>query len=218
LPTTAGTGDYFGLLYSPGYLPANPHLAGYIDGSRTWYGATFSIVLDAAGSVPVVSGLARLMGRVGSGLRALGGAGPTPNLLKPKLSSAIADEGAGSNGLGPKPNNLPGPGQIKAPNPAAPKGVSITSDLASKAGGKTRPELIADLEKAGLKIKGQSPDGRFMEFVDDCGRVRAKIHPPDKATPTHHLHLYDEAGNPLDVALNPVLPTSPAAHIPVKAP
>ena len=100
----------------------------------------------------------------------------------------------------------------------APNGVSNISDLASKAGGKTRPELIADLEKAGLKIKGQSPDGRFMEFVDDVGRVRAKIHPPDKVTPMHHLHLYDEAGNSLDVTLHPVLPTSPAAHIPVRAP
>lgn len=70
----------------------------------------------------------------------------------------------------------------------------------------------------GLKIKGQSPDGRFMEFVDDVGRVRAKIHHPDKVTLTHHIHLYDEAGNPLDVALNPLLPTSLAAHIPIKSP
>jgi len=28
-----------------------------------------------------------------------------------------------------------------------------------------------------------------MEFVDDAGRVRAKIHPPDQVTPTNHLHI-----------------------------
>ncbi len=36
-----------------------------------------------------------------------------------------------------------------------------------------------DLELIGLKIRGKSPCGRFIEFKDRFGNIRVKIHPPD---------------------------------------
>ncbi|WP_276528074.1 RHS repeat domain-containing protein, partial [Pectobacterium aquaticum] len=79
-----------------------------------------------------------------------------------------------------------------------------------------REQLIEDLKSSGLKVKGQSPDGRFVEFVDKSGNVRAKIHPADKVTKYEHLHLYDKKGNPLDVNLNRVDYRSPDAHIGIR--
>lgn len=89
---------------------------------------------------------------------------------------------------------------------------SYLGDVASR----TRAELIEDLNRVGLKHKGASPDGRFVEFVDGRGRVRAKIHPPDKVTPTNHLHVYDSKGLPLDANLKRVSPRSPGAHLPIQ--
>jgi RHS repeat-associated protein len=83
-------------------------------------------------------------------------------------------------------------------------------------GARSRTELVSDLQSMGLKVKGSSPDGRFMEFIDDAGRVRAKIHPPDQVTPTNHLHIYDKAGRSLDVNLRPVSPRASGAHIPIQ--
>jgi hypothetical protein len=80
-----------------------------------------------------------------------------------------------------------------------------------------RESLIKDMESIGLKLKGQgSPDGRFMEFVDHQGRVRAKIHPPDGVTTTNHLHIYDSEGNSLNKVLEIVSKTSSDAHIPIQ--
>ena len=67
----------------------------------------------------------------------------------------------------------------------------------------------------GLTLKGQSPDGLFMEFVDKKGIVRAKIHPPDKVTLYHHLHLYDRKQGPLNKDLEHVDQRFPEAHIPI---
>ena len=88
-------------------------------------------------------------------------------------------------------------------------------DYLSDAGSKTPQQIAQDLQAAGLKLKGQSPDGRFMEFVDRFGNVRAKIHPADKVTPYAHLHIYDKAGNALSAALKKVSPKLPDAHLPI---
>ena len=109
------------------------------------------------------------------------------------------------------------PNSSKDPLPPPPKVTNAgLAEVASGAGSKSRAELIADLESAGLKVKGSSPDGRFMEFVDADGNVRAKIHPPDKVTKTDHLHIQDEAGQSLDAAGNVVKPDSPDAHVPIQ--
>jgi hypothetical protein len=80
-----------------------------------------------------------------------------------------------------------------------------------------RETLTKDMETIGLRLKGKgSRDGRFMEFVDSQGNVRAKIHPPDLTTPTHHLHIYDRNGRSLNKALKVVSSQSRDAHIPVQ--
>jgi hypothetical protein len=78
-----------------------------------------------------------------------------------------------------------------------------------------KPQLVEDMKSIGLQVKGSSPDGRFMEFIDSQTRVRAKIHPPDKVTSYDHLHIYDKSGNSLDKVLNIVSSKSPDAHIPI---
>jgi hypothetical protein len=103
------------------------------------------------------------------------------------------------------------------PKPGDPKPVVFQADFGKAAGDKSRGELIKDLEKIGLKLKGQSPDESFMEFVDCTGVTRAKIHPPDQVTITDHLYLYDSGGNPLDINLKPVAVNSADAHIPIQA-
>ena len=87
--------------------------------------------------------------------------------------------------------------------------VRYLSDLKTK----KHAEISVALQTLGLQIKGQSPDGRFVEFVDKSGNVRAKLHPPDKVTPYSHLHIYDKDGNPLDKNLNQASPRSPDAHL-----
>ncbi|CAG9001020.1 MAG: hypothetical protein CENE_03028 [Candidatus Celerinatantimonas neptuna] len=79
-----------------------------------------------------------------------------------------------------------------------------------------REQLVKDLQSMGLKVKGQSPDGRFMEFVDKEGNVRVKIHPSDKVTKYNHLHVYDKESNPLNSSLNKVDRKSPEAHIKIQ--
>jgi RHS repeat-associated protein len=79
----------------------------------------------------------------------------------------------------------------------------------------SRTDLIKGLESVGLRITGSGQGGKFMEFSDKAGRVRAKIHPPDKKTPTDHLHLYDSNGNSLNRNLEVVPRNDPAAHIPI---
>jgi hypothetical protein len=83
--------------------------------------------------------------------------------------------------------------------------------------GKSRSELINDMESIGLKLKGKgSPDGKFMEFVDRNGNLRAKIHPPDKITTYDHLHIYEKKLTPLNKKLQTVKPKDPAAHIKIQ--
>lgn len=77
---------------------------------------------------------------------------------------------------------------------------------------------MEDLQGCGLRVKGRSPSGRFVEFADGSDNVRAKIHPPDAVTPYDHLHLYDSEGNALDSELRAVSPKSPAAHIRIREP
>lgn len=83
----------------------------------------------------------------------------------------------------------------------------------NKAGSKSAKEISVDLRSIGLKLRGQSPDGRFMNFVDKAGNVRAKIHPPDLVTKYPHLHIYDKSGRSLNSALKSVSPKSSGAHI-----
>ena len=80
-----------------------------------------------------------------------------------------------------------------------------------------RQTLITDMESIGLRVKGQSRYGRFMEFIDHKGRVRAKIHPPDAVTKEHHLHIYDKTENSVNEVLDRVARKSSEAHIPVQA-
>ena len=85
-----------------------------------------------------------------------------------------------------------------------------------------RTTLVKDMESIGLKIKGNDNTRPFLEFVDHKGRLRAKIHPPDKATKNHHLHIYDKDGNPMTSALEVITGKkgykSPDAHIPIQEP
>lgn len=85
-----------------------------------------------------------------------------------------------------------------------------------------RETLVKDIEAIGLKVKGNNKARPFLEFVDHKGRLRAKIHPPDKATKNHHLHIYDKEGRPMTNALEVITGKkgyrSPDAHIPIKDP
>lgn len=56
----------------------------------------------------------------------------------------------------------------------------------------------------------------FTHVRDANGNIRVRIDPPDVKTPYPHKHLYDEAGNSLDINGNIVSPKSPGAHIPLK--
>ncbi|WP_243521869.1 WXG100 family type VII secretion target [Bacillus pseudomycoides] len=56
----------------------------------------------------------------------------------------------------------------------------------------------------------------FAHIRDENGLMRMRIDPPDKVTKYDHVHIYDEAGNSLDVNGNIVDSKSPAAHIPYK--
>lgn len=64
------------------------------------------------------------------------------------------------------------------------------------------------------RVHGKSPDNRFINLVDRFGNTRVKIHPPDKITNYHHLHIYDQHGNPLNRHLKVVTRNSQGAHIP----
>ena len=55
----------------------------------------------------------------------------------------------------------------------------------------------------------------FTHVKDENGNIRIRIDPPDAKTPYPHKHLYDGAGNPLDINGNIVSPKSPDAHIPL---
>jgi hypothetical protein len=79
----------------------------------------------------------------------------------------------------------------------------------------SKEEIISDIQATGLRIRGKSPDGRFIEFQDKLNNIRIKMHPADKITPYDHLHLYDRKGNSLNSQLKAVDRRSAEAHIPV---
>ena len=41
-----------------------------------------------------------------------------------------------------------------------------------------------------------------------------RIDPPDKITDYTHIHIYDEAGNPMDIQGDPVSLRDPKGHVP----
>ena len=148
---------------------------------------------------------------------------------EPAESEAPADspppEKSGPPPANPKPSPPPPPPRPASPSPkkAAPAAKSaqplqkkeIKNYLANA--NLKKDKLVKDLEQLGLKKKG-SKDGRFMEFKDKKGRVRAKIHPPDgpkspKGTKYDHLHIYDKKGRPRDSSLKVGEKTSPDVHI-----
>ncbi|QSX06723.1 RHS repeat-associated core domain-containing protein [Sedimentibacter sp. zth1] len=83
-----------------------------------------------------------------------------------------------------------------------------------------------DLNKMGLnELEDALPDGwtyssngpngnDFVHIKDGNGNYRVRIDPADKVTNYRHMHLYDEAGNSLDINGNIVPYDSPNAHIP----
>lgn len=79
-----------------------------------------------------------------------------------------------------------------------------------------RHQLIDDIQSLGLKLKGRSPSGKFMEFIDQHGQVRVKIHAPDQVTNYPHLHLYHQDGSSLDSHLRRMVRKSPDAHIEIQ--
>lgn len=76
--------------------------------------------------------------------------------------------------------------------------------------------LIQDMVSIGLKVKDVSKDGLFMNFIDNEGILRAKVHPPDKITKNYHLHIYNQDGNFLNKVLEVVSRKSSDEYIPIK--
>jgi len=79
-----------------------------------------------------------------------------------------------------------------------------------------RQQLIDDLQSIGLKIRGASPDGRFIEFVNKHGQVRVKLHASDKVTHYNHMHIIDNKGRSLSNRLQVVNRRSSDAHIEIQ--
>ncbi len=77
----------------------------------------------------------------------------------------------------------------------------------------TKDIITRDLKHIGLNLRGKSPDGRYLEFTDRFGNLRAKIHPSDRVTQYPHLHVYDSKGHPLNKQLQVVNKRSPDSHI-----
>jgi len=79
-----------------------------------------------------------------------------------------------------------------------------------------REQLIKDLESAGLKLKGESPDGLFKTFEDKVGNIRVKLHPQDSITDYSHLHVYNKSGNSLTANLTRAPYDSPDVHMKIE--
>ncbi|UKE85509.1 hypothetical protein PJ912_12185 [Pectobacterium colocasium] len=78
----------------------------------------------------------------------------------------------------------------------------------------TKQEINEVLSKSeNISWKGGSPDGRFSQWkYTDTDSTAVRLDPPDKVTLYDHAHLYDKAGNSLDINGNIVDFKSPAAH------
>lgn len=48
--------DVGGFILIDGYEPLNPHIQGMLNGERTWYGGTVSLVVDGLGVIPLARG------------------------------------------------------------------------------------------------------------------------------------------------------------------
>ena len=71
-------------------------------------------------------------------------------------------------------------------------------------------EILSNADN--ISWKGGSPDGRFAQWkFTDTGTTAVRLDPPDKVTLYVHAHLYDKAGNLLDINGNIVDSNSPAA-------
>lgn len=79
----------------------------------------------------------------------------------------------------------------------------------------SKEKIINDAKSVGLSIKRGCEKGELghLDLIDKRGRIRLKIHPPDKKTIDYHLHLYDKCGNSLNRNLKNVKYNSPEAHI-----
>lgn len=196
------------------------------------YGSLLAPLAGATARV-LVSAIARELAGGLNALRATVGATDVPSVLSrlnPRLNPLNYRwelRGLGSNYANTRlrytaPGSLGGgAAEAEAGQQAAVGSVEAEESLrevAASAAARTRTQLLADLQESGLRLKGGSPDGRFVELVDGSGTVRAKIHPPDAVTPYARLHLYDSEGNALDSALRPVSPKSTDAHIRIREP
>ena len=54
--------DGGGLILVDGYQPLNPHIAGMLQGERTWYGGTFNLLMDGVVVIPVLQSGRRVIG------------------------------------------------------------------------------------------------------------------------------------------------------------
>jgi RHS repeat-associated protein len=66
--------DVGGFMLIDGYEPLNPHIQGMLNGERTWYGGTVSLVVDGLGVIPLARGgqqVIRLGGSAWGGTNAL---------------------------------------------------------------------------------------------------------------------------------------------------
>lgn len=80
---------------------------------------------------------------------------------------------------------------------------------------------IGDMNKQ--EIIDGIPDGweihnnnGFVHIKDEYGKTKIEIHKPDKVTNYEHIHIYDDAGNPLDINGVPGFYKDEIVHIPLK--
>ncbi|CNH74158.1 RHS repeat-associated core domain-containing protein [Yersinia pekkanenii] len=104
-----------------------------------------------------------------------------------------------------------------APNPLTwidPLGLSDNPLVGLDLVNMTKKQISEILSNAdNISWKGGSPDGRFAQWkFTDTGTTAVRLDPPDKVTLYDHAHLYDKAGNSLDINGNVVDSNLPAAH------
>lgn len=80
-----------------------------------------------------------------------------------------------------------------------------------------RNQLVKDLEGAGFK---KVFDGKGMQHFQR-GNWKIRLDPPHlkgkNPTPFNHMHINSGGNkNAFDIFLNPVSPSSPGAHIPIR--
>jgi RHS repeat-associated protein len=95
------------------------------------------------------------------------------------------------------------------------------SNVSNNAFGSLNTRNIPNMSKQ--QILNKLPSGwrytennGFVHVRDTSGRIRMRIDPPDKVTKYHHVHLYNQNYQPLNIHLKVVNPSSKAAHIPYR--